>query len=197
MNPTDMIVLFKPVRAAELIGNPDALTLLKIYWQKAADSAFQWAMNGDLSQPWCYADPSARGQVLVDYYSEEICALLHRYGEPKAHAYRERVKLTGFEGRQFHREEIARWLEATGIHSDYTFRLADDDTNHDGGTSGGTKTYWTKERAMDAYLMRQRLENEGCPNPMEETAKHFGADLPKKGVSTRRLREVFKTFGLR
>lgn len=195
MNPTDLIVLFKPARAAELIGNPDALALLKVYWQKAADSAFVWAMNDDLSQPWCYADPAARGQVLVDYYSEEVCARLHEYGEAKAHTYRRLVTMTGFDGRQFHRDEIARWLDAMGIDSDYAFRLTERDMQGDAtpdegdSENGGAKLRWTETLAWEAWDMRQKLRSQKQRNFAAKVAEHYG-------VSTRRLNEIFTKYGL-
>ncbi|MBE0592497.1 MAG: hypothetical protein IH616_08870 [Gemmatimonadales bacterium] len=194
MKATDRIVLFTPARVAELIGSPDALALLKACWQQAASAAWAWAMNGDITQPWCYADPAARGQVLVDSRTDDICTGLHGAGEARAMPYRRVMSLTGFEGRQFHRDEIARWLDVMGIDSDYAFALAEDASEivaapeRADGENGGANIRWTKELVTQAWDKRQQLRNEGASNFMKQTAKHYG-------VSRERLVELFKRDG--
>lgn len=187
MKATDKIMLFKPARIAELIGDPDALTVLKACWQRAATAAWTWAMNGDISQPWPYADPMARGQVIVDARTTDICAALLEADDSRAWAIRSIMSLSGFEQRQFHRDELARWIDAMDIDSDYAFRLAEDDQPEQ-LPAGGSPLIWTEEKAAAAWDMRQRLRSERAHNFMAQTAAHFG-------VSTRRLTEVFKQRG--
>lgn len=189
MKATDKIMLFKPARIAELIGDPDALTVLKACWQRAADSVWEWAMTGDISQPWCYAEPAARGQVLVDYRSEQISTEMHRADEDRASPLRKIMSLTGFEGRQFHRDEIARWLDAMDIDSDYAFGLSDTPSAEvEAGTDGRR---WDKESVTEAWRMKQRLKYEEC-------RRSFWPELQEEyGVTRQRLEALFAEYGLK
>lgn len=138
---TDKIQLFKPDSIARKIGGDteDVLAVMKACFYKAANNAMEWALRGDHTKPWPLETAENRGDALVDHLTAAYCASLHAVTVGKediGHVSKEvhlrdiravLVKPCGFERRQFWREEIARWLQAMELGSEYAF-AADSET---------------------------------------------------------------------
>lgn len=140
MNARSKIIHFPAGRAAELIdskGTADALAVMKAHWQSAADVAAEWANAGDQTKPWPLAEPGARGEMLVDALTNDVCQKAHeaalrvagQCGQARAAAtapwHQMLIKRwasgKNFASHQMHRDELARWVEAVGIVSEYDF----------------------------------------------------------------------------
>lgn len=135
---TDMIQIFTPEAIARKIGGDasDVLTVLKCCVTKGLDEAIPWVMHMDYTKPWPLADTACRGDALVDRITDQLCTELHALTssaddhsgpiskESKLQLRREillKRGWNGFEQREFHRNEIARWLAAFGMHSAFNF----------------------------------------------------------------------------
>ena len=80
MNLTDKRVLFTADRAAQLIHSADtvdALIVMKAQSQNARDVAITWVNKGHTLDPWPLANPDARGEMLVDHRTADLCQQIH------------------------------------------------------------------------------------------------------------------------
>ncbi|KQP35857.1 hypothetical protein [Pseudorhodoferax sp. Leaf274] len=191
---TDAIVLFNPPRIAEEIGGHqgDALAVMKTCNQTAVDEAVTWFHQGGTTEPWPLAEPGSRGERLVDLRTEQLCENIleaaqrvaggteEQRAEALNHWHRQLLDhMAGgmdFERRQFHRDEIARWLKAMGLKSNYQFGASAAPGQEAQPATTGTTKRWTEDglAALKAY----RAEH-----GTKETAKHFG-------ITEQRVREL-------
>ena len=132
---TDKIQVFTPDAIARKIGGDtsDVMGVLNACFLKGSDAAFQWMVQGDYSKPWVFSDSDKRGDALLDMRTTKLCADLHEVaGRPDDHgpmSKADELKILKtvlldnfpFSRRQFHRDEIARWLVAFGLRSEYEF----------------------------------------------------------------------------
>lgn len=123
----DQLQLFKAEQVARLVGGDQeaAMLVIKARSSQAHSHAWEWLINGALGAVWPLADPGQRGEMLVDEkalaFSEHV-ALQSNADDRLMQANAMRSFLhRDLESRQFHRAEIARWLDHCGIHSEYRF----------------------------------------------------------------------------
>ena len=140
MNLTDKRVLFTADRAAQLIHSADtvdALIVMKAQSQNARDVAITWVNKGHTLDPWPLANPDARGEMLVDHRTADLCQQIHEeallvQGQLEEARTVSRSVLhqkllerwadgKNFEHHEIHRDELARWIVAAGIESGYAF----------------------------------------------------------------------------
>lgn len=132
---TEKTPVFTPEAIARKIGGDtsDVLAVMKVCFVKGTDAAFQWMKHGDYSKPWEFSDSDKRGDALLDIHTAQLCADLHEVTvRPDDHGpvskdaellILQKMLLKGkpFYSCQFDREEIARWLVAFGLRSEYEF----------------------------------------------------------------------------
>lgn len=172
---TDKIQIFKPDSIARKIGGDteDVLAVMRACFYKAADNAMEWALRGDHTKPWPLETAENRGDALVDHLTAAYCASLHAVTVGKediGHVSKEvhlrdiravLVKPGGFERRQFWREEIARWLQAMELGSEYAF-AADSETPPINGASN----------AMPMALKESPATNESEPQEHRQARRY-------------------------
>jgi hypothetical protein len=177
MSATDKIVLFTGERAAQLIDSKttvDTVAVMKAQCQNARDAAMTWAnelIEGVANAPWPLADPAARDVKLVDFLTNQLCDAIHRaaqstQGRDAAGIYPLIEPLMKhwadgkIERHQFHGDELARWVAAYGLTSEYAFASGQ-------SAALAPSKRWTKEELSNLATYRDKYGT-------EKAAKKYG-----------------------